>query len=180
VKIEKALVWIDLEMTGLDPTVDLILEISVAVTDSQLNKIADGPTLVIAHERLPGMNVWVKEQHTKSGLLEQVQKSIVTTKNAEDQMLEFVKKYCNHATALLCGNTIWQDRFFLRMHMPTLENCFHYRMIDVSTIKELVRRWYPNNPHAMYQKKDAHRALDDVHESIDELRHYRTYFFIPT
>lgn len=173
-------VWIDLEMTGLNPDTDKILEIATIITDDQLNELAEGPTIVIHQDEktLSGMNEWCREQHGKTGLTKASQESTITVKEAETQTLDFIKEYCNPHTALLAGSSIWQDRAFLRHHMPSIIEYIYYKQIDVSTVKELVRRWYPNDPNAEYPDKEAHRALDDIRESIDKLKHLRKYFFI--
>jgi len=178
---KKSLVWIDLEMTGLDATHDVILEIATIITDDNLNVIHEAPAMIIHQPEsvLNGMNEWCREQHCKSGLTEKVCASTLTLKDAEDATLAILQQYCEKDVSPLCGNSIWQDRTFLKAYMPRILDFLHYRMIDVSTIKELIRRWYPENVHAEYVKKDAHRALDDIHESIAELAHYRKYFFIP-
>lgn len=173
-------VWIDLEMTGLNPDTDHILEIATIITDDQLNEIAEGPTIII-HQHddiLFGMGQWCLDQHGKTGLIKASQESTVSVKEAEAQTLDFIKKHCEPQTALLAGSSVWQDRAFMRRYMPSIIDYFYYKQIDVSTVKELVRRWYPDNPHAEYQDKEAHRALDDIRESIDKLKHFRKYFFI--
>ena len=177
----KNLIWIDLEMTGLDPNEHTILEIASIITDSQLNVIQDGPNLVIHQpdEVLASMNDFVTELHTKSGLIEAVKKSTVSMKDAQQQTFEFFKKHCDPDTALLAGNTVWQDRNFLYKHMRPLVDFCYYRVLDVTAIKEVVLRWYPNNPNAEFEKKETHRALDDIRESIEELRHLRKHFFVP-
>lgn len=174
------LVWIDLEMTGLNPANDVILEIASIITDKDLNVIKEGPSLVIHQPDsvLDYMDHRVKELHTKSGLLELVRNSSITLKQAEDQTLSFIKTYCMPETAPLCGNSVWQDRTFLYHYMPQLLSYLHYRIIDVTSFKEIITRWYPHNRHAFFEKKDTHRALDDIKESIAELKQYRTYFFI--
>lgn len=176
----KNLIWIDLEMTGLDPEKDVILEIATIITDSQLNVIAEGPELVInqPEKKLEQMNAWVKETHSTSGLLDAVIKSIISLHDAEQQTLAFFKEHCDPNTALLAGNSVWQDRNFLQRYMPSLVNYCFYRLLDVTAIKEVVARWYPHNAHAEFKKKDVHRALDDIKESIEELRHFKKYFFI--
>jgi oligoribonuclease len=173
------LIWLDLEMTGLDPARDTILEIATVITDNNLNIITQGPSFAIhqSDEILNLMDAWNVEQHTSSGLIEKVRKSTITLAEAEQQTLHFLKEWCAAQSSPLCGNTIYQDRAFLRAHMPQLNDFFHYRLIDVSTVKELVQRWYPPHPQAFYIKKDVHRALDDVYAAIDELKHYRTHFF---
>ena len=178
--VKNNLVWIDLEMTGLDVKKDVILEIACIITDGELNVIAEGPSLVIhqSEDLLVSMDAWPKQHHTQSGLLERVRMSSVTTEQAEDQVLTFIKQYCSLGTALLAGNSVWQDRIFLQAYMPYILQYLHYRIIDVTSIKELVARWYPNNPHVKFEKKNTHRALQDIHESIAELEHFRRYFFV--
>jgi oligoribonuclease len=173
------LVWIDLEMTGLIPEKDRILEIASIITDSQLNILAQGPVLVIHYKKneLPKMNQWVHDHHGQSGLLQAVETSSVSLEQAERETLDFIRTYCTPGDCPLCGNSVWQDRSFLRLQMPKLNDFLHYRIIDVTTIKELARRWYPHDPRADYKKKDTHRALDDIKESINELAHYRKSFF---
>lgn len=174
------LVWIDLEMTGLDAKKDVILEIACIITDSNLNVVAEGPVLVIhqSQDMLASMDAWPKKQHTQSGLIERVRASSITTQHAEDQIVAFIKEHCSPNTALLAGNSVWQDRVFLHAYMPQILTYLHYRIIDVSTVKELVARWYPDSPHVKFEKKDTHRALQDINESIAELKHFRTYFFV--
>lgn len=175
------LIWIDLEMTGLSPEADYILEIATIVTDNQLTVIAQGPDLVIhaTDEQLRCMNEWVVKQHTKSGLVDLIKKSTVSLQHAEAETLAFLQQHCPAGTVPLCGNSVWQDRAFLRRYMPRIAEFVHYRTIDVTTVKEIVNRWYPENPYAAYKKHNAHRALDDIKESIEELRYYRTHFFLP-
>lgn len=173
------LLWIDLEMTGLDSSHDVILEIAVVATNFELSEVQEGPSFVLhAHEDvLKKMGQWCYEHHMASGLLSQVRTSTVSVCQAEEQVLAFVHEYCSKSRLLLAGNTVYQDRTFLRRYMPTLENTLHYRLIDVSSIKELVKAWYPQHPEADFKKSKQHRALGDIYESIAELRHYRTYFF---
>ena len=174
------LIWIDLEMTGLDPETMVILEIASIVTDSELNIIAEGPHLAINYPEsvLANMEEWSRTHHQASGLLDRVKSSAYDCSSAEQETLKFVSAYCGKGESPLCGNTIWQDRRFLVKHMPLLESYFHYRLIDVSTIKELVKRWYPDFP--VYQKKKDHLALSDISESIDELKYYRANIFVPS
>jgi oligoribonuclease len=173
------LVWMDLEMTGLDPERDTVLEIATLVTTDALALVAEGPVLVIGHPHsvLDAMDQWNREHHAASGLTARVLGSSISMAEAETQTLAFVKAYCPERTSPLCGNSIWQDRRFLVRYMPKLEAYLHYRNIDVSTVKELVRRWYPNGPQPP-EKKHAHLALDDIRESIDELRFYRRHYFV--
>jgi oligoribonuclease len=175
------LVWIDLEMTGLDPTRDTILEIAVLITNNELDPVAEGPVLAIHHpaEVLDAMDEWNREHHAASGLTQRVLSSRLSMAEAERQLLDFVKSYCPARTSPLCGNSVWQDRRFLARQMPALEAYLHYRNIDVSTVKELVRRWYPDGPKAP-EKKHSHLALDDIRESIEELRFYRRHYFRAT
>lgn len=179
-KKEQLLVWIDLEMTGLVPEKDVILEIATVITDNNLAIVAQGPSLVIHHDESirASMNEWVLNQHTKSGLINEVQKSQISLENAEQMTLDFLKKYCVEGESPLCGNSICTDRAFMRIAMPHIIDFLHYRMIDVTAIKEVVSRWYAGNPKTEYKKQDKHRALPDILESIDELSHYRKNFFI--
>jgi len=172
--------WIDLEMTGLNPDHDVILEVACVVTDSQLNIIKEGPSLVIHQpkEILQQMNPWSQEHHALSGLTREVEQSTISVKQAEEQVLTFLQNYCKPETALLAGNSVWQDRIFMRRHMPRIVDFLYYRLIDVTTIKELVDRWYPMNEHRELVKKDLHRALPDIYESIEELKYYKKHFFI--
>jgi oligoribonuclease len=171
------LVWMDMEMSGLDPERDAVLELATLVTDADLNVLAEGPELVVhQHAALfDRMDDWCKEHHTKSGLWQRVLDSKLSLADAERQTLDFLKEHTGPRESPLCGNSIWQDRRFLAKHMPTLEAHLHYRIIDVSTVKELVSRWSPE--HKFPKKKGAHRALDDIRESLDELRHYRATVF---
>jgi oligoribonuclease len=174
------LVWLDLEMTGLDPKKCTVLEIGVVITDNELEVVEEGPVIAIHHSEktLAGMESWSRYHHKKSGLTEDCRKSKIGLKKAEQAALHFVQKHCKKRTAPLCGNTIWQDRRFLVKYMPQLEQYLHYRTIDVSSVKELVSRWYPND-HAMPREKNqTHRVADDIRESIDELRHYRKKVFV--
>jgi len=176
--VKPMLVWLDLEMTGLSVDKNVIIEIATVVTDDQLTEIAVGPNLIIhqSDEVLAGMNDWCVKQHTKSGLVAAVKTSPISLAQAEDATLAFLKEYSQQG-ALLCGNSIGGDREFLKRYMPQLEAFFGYRILDVSAVKECVQRWYKNNPQAKFVKKDEHRALPDIYESIEELRHYKKYFF---
>jgi oligoribonuclease len=173
------LVWIDLEMTGLDPKKCTIVEIATIVTNSNLDIIEEGPNLVIhqAEEVLATMNDYVRSLHTRSGLLDQIRASSVTLDEATEQTAEFIKKHVPAGVVPLCGNSVWKDREFLEAYMPQVAQHLHYRMIDVSTLKELVRRWCPTREAP--KKKETHRALDDIRESIQELAHYRALFVRP-
>lgn len=171
-------VWLDLEMTGLIPEKDRILEIATLVTDAQLNVLAEGPSLVIHQDdqTLAGMNSWCVEQHGASGLTEAVQASTVTEAMAEQETLAFLKQYTKAGIAPLCGNSIGQDRAFLRVWMPELADFFHYRNLDVSTVKILTSQWYPKL--ALPKKLDSkHRAMDDIYDSVHELAYYRQHIF---
>jgi oligoribonuclease len=168
----------DMEMSGLDPDTNVILELATLITDNQLNIVAEGPTIAIHHPRalLDEMDAWNREHHAASGLTERVLASSIDQTAAEDETLAFVRHYCPERTSPLCGNSIHQDRRFLLRYMPRLDAYLHYRMIDVSTVKELVRRWYPDGPQPP-EKRHAHLALDDIKESIEELRFYREHYF---
>jgi oligoribonuclease len=174
------LVWVDLEMTGLDPDTCTIVEIATVVTDQDLVVLAEGPSLVIRpdDEALARMSAFVRELHVKSGLLDLIHASTVTLADAQRETLAFLERHTAKGTSPLCGNSVWKDRAFLERYMPDVVGFLHYRMIDVSTIKELVRRWYPAPFHAP-RKKEAHRALGDIRESIEELAWYRARVFIP-
>ena len=171
------LIWIDLEMTGLIPEHDVIIEIATVVTDAQLNVVDEGPSIAIhqSNELLDGMDEWNTNQHNHSGLVKRVQESKISIAEAESQTLNFLMKYVDLGASPMCGNSICQDRRFLYNYMPDLENFFHYRHIDVSTLKELVVRWKPNIISDSY-KKSRHLALSDIYDSIDELKHYRENF----
>ncbi|MBN1627072.1 MAG: oligoribonuclease [Deltaproteobacteria bacterium] len=171
------LVWIDLEMTGLDPEKMVIIEIASIVTDYELNIIAEGPNIAINYPEgiLNGIDEWSRTHHTASGLLERVRASGYDCLQAERETIEFLQQYCRKDESPLAGNSIWQDRRFLARHMPELEGFFHYRIVDVSSIKELVRRWYPSLPP--YEKKKSHMALEDIYESVNELRYYKERVF---
>ncbi len=175
---EQNLVWIDLEMTGLDPEKERILEIATLVTDSELNLIAEGPVLYVKQPEslLAAMDEWNTTHHTASGLVELVRKAGVAEREAELATLEFLRAHTLESTSPLCGNSIGQDRRFLVKYMPELEAHLHYRNLDVSTIKELAARWRPEVASS-FSKSNAHRALDDIKESIAELKHYREHFF---
>ncbi len=168
------LVWIDLEMTGLNPDSDHIIEIATVVTDAELNVVAEGPVLAIhqPEQVLAGMDDWNRRTHGESGLVERVRRSETTAGDAEEQTLAFLRQHAEPGASPMCGNSICQDRRFLAREMPTLEKFFHYRNLDVSTLKELARRWAPGVLAGVH-KTSRHLALDDIRESIDELRHYR-------
>ena len=179
-KSDMNLVWIDCEMTGLDPERERLLEIAVIVTGPDLTPRIEGPVLVIhqSDELLDKMDAWNKGTHGRSGLIDKVRASTLSEAQAEQQILAFVQKYVPKAGSPLCGNTISQDRRFLVKYMPKLEAWLHYRNLDVSTLKELARRWKPE-VYSAFKKQQKHTALADVHESIEELIHYRTHFLLP-
>lgn len=166
-------------MTGLDPAHDVILEIATLITTSDLTLVDPGLSLVIhqSDEQLARMNDWCKNQHKKSGLTADVQASTISLQQAEEQTHAYITRWCTPQSAPLCGNTVFQDRAFLRAYMPRVDAALHYRIIDVSSLKELVKKWYPNNPNALFHKNEHHRALGDITASIAELRHYRNHFF---
>jgi len=172
------LVWIDMEMSGLHPDSDRILEVAVVITDSNLATVAEGPVLVVhqADAVLEGMDAWNKATHGRSGLIERVRASALDDAAAEDALLAFLGRFVRPGRSPMCGNSICQDRRFLARWMPRLEAFFHYRNLDVSTLKELAKRWNPE-VHRSFEKKSRHEALADVYESIAELQHYRTHWF---
>lgn len=176
---EKNLIWLDLEMTGLDPKHCTIVEIATVITDSQINILAEGPVIAIHHnaETLSRMEKWSRDTHTKSGLLKRIEESTVSMNEAEEQTLDFIQHYCPEKKSPLCGNSIGHDRRFLERYMVGLFDYLHYRNIDVSSIKEVVQRWYPKGPTAP-TKKGKHLALDDIYESIEEMKFYREYYFL--
>lgn len=171
------LVWLDMEMSGLDPEKERILEVAVVVTEPDLTLVAEGPVLVIhqSDEVLAGMDKWNTSTHGRSGLTEKVRTSILTEEQAEDILLDFLAPLVPRGASPLCGNTISQDRRFMYKYMPRFESYFHYRNLDVSTLKELSRRWKPE-VYKGFDKKSRHEALADIYESIDELKHYREHF----
>jgi len=171
------LIWIDLEMTGLNPESDLIIEIATVVTDKDLNILARGPVLAVhqSDEALGAMDDWNQKHHGQSGLIDRVKASTITESEAERLTIEFLKQWVPENTSPICGNSIGQDRRFLYRYMPKLEAYFHYRNIDVSTLKELAARWAPDVKNG-FNKESTHQALDDIIESIEELRYYREHF----
>ena len=174
---EMNLVWVDMEMTGLEPDTDKIIEVAVIVTDAQLNVLAEGPVFVIhqSDETLDKMDAWNKGTHGRSGLIDKVKASTVTEAEAEQALIEFLKPYVPAGKSPMCGNTIGQDRRFMVRGMPKLEAYFHYRNLDVSTLKELCRRWKPELL-AGFKKQQKHTAVADIIESIEELKYYRQHF----
>ena len=170
------LVWIDLEMTGLDPETERIIEVATLVTDSDLNLIAEGPNLIISQskELLDSMDEWNQNQHGSSGLIQEVINSDITEQIAEIETLDFISKYVEEKVSPMCGNTVSHDRRFLSKYMPRLEAYFNYRHIDVSSFKEVAVRWM--NEAQVYEKKGSHRALGDIKESVEELRFYKKLF----
>jgi oligoribonuclease len=174
------LVWMDLEMTGLDPARCVILEVAAVVTDSELAPVAPGLDLAVrpTEDDLARMEDWSREHHTESGLIERVRVEGLPLRQAADELLAYLRRLCMPGTAPLCGNSVWQDRRFLIAYMPDVNALLHYRIIDVSSVKELVRRWYGEELH-FPAKNNSHRALGDIHESIAELRYYRDHVFRP-
>ena len=177
-KSDQNLVWLDCEMTGLNPQKERIIEIAVVVTGPNLESPTEGPVLVIhqSDELLGQMDAWNKGTHGRSGLIEKVKASTLTEEQAQEQILQFLKRYVPKGKVPLCGNSIGQDRRFLALYMPKLEAFFHYRNVDVSTLKELAKRWKPV-AYSSFKKAQKHTALADVYESIDELAHYRAQLF---
>ena len=171
------LVWLDMEMTGLDPDGDRIIELAMVVTNSALELVAESPVWAVHQSDavLAAMDEWNQKTHGRSGLIERVKASVLDEGTVTAQALEFLKKYSLAGHSPMCGNSVWHDRRFLARFMPELEHFFHYRNIDVSTFKELAKRWRPE-VYSAFKKRQSHTALADVHESIDELEHYRTHF----
>jgi oligoribonuclease len=174
-----ALIWIDMEMTGLNPDTDRIIEVATIITDSALNVVAEGPVLVVHQSDavLAAMDDWNQRTHAGTGLIERVKQSTYSEADVEGMTLEFLQKYVPKNKSPMCGNSICQDRRFLARTMPQLEAWFHYRNLDVSSIKELVKRWKPSLCSGVV-KKNTHKALDDIRESIEELRYYREHFIV--
>ena len=174
---EQRLVWLDMEMTGLDPENERIIEVAVVVTEPDLTVVAEGPVLVIhqSNELLDAMDKWNQSTHSRSGLIDKVKASTLTEEQAEDQLIAFLSQHVPAGKSPLCGNTISQDRRFMFRYMPRLEAFFHYRNLDVSTLKELALRWKPE-VYKSFVKHSKHEALADIYESIEELKHYREHF----
>lgn len=175
------LVWLDMEMTGLDPNKNVVIEVAVVITDSELNILAESPSYAISQpaEELAKMDKWNVSTHTRSGLLERIAASGIELAEAEKQILKLLKKHVAKGSSPLCGNTIHQDRKFMVLYMPILEEYLHYRNIDVSSIKELARRWNPSI-YDGFKKHNKHEALADIHESIEELKYYRQHLWLPS
>lgn len=173
------LVWIDLEMTGLNIATDVILEIACVISDGNLNVIAEGPSFIIheSEEKLAAMGKWCQDHHSKTGLIDAVRNSTTTLQQAYTETFAFIRQHCPIHTGILAGNSVWQDRVFLDKYMPKITHYLHYRIVDVTTVKELVKRWYPQDKNIEYKKNDQHRAMSDVYESIQELKWYKKWFF---
>ncbi|MEK7792222.1 MAG: oligoribonuclease [Pseudomonadota bacterium] len=173
------LIWVDMEMTGLNPDTDRIIEVALVITDSQLNVVAEGPILVVhqPNEILDGMDKWNKSTHSKSGLIDKIKASKLTEAEVEARMIEFLKLHVPSSASPMCGNSICQDRRFMVRTMPQLEAYFHYRNLDVSTLKELVKRWKPGISSGL-TKESKHEALADIYDSINELKYYREHFIV--
>ncbi|MBA2306610.1 oligoribonuclease [Candidatus Dependentiae bacterium] len=174
------LVWIDLEMTGLNSEQDTILEIATVITTSMLEIVAVGPSFAIhqSDEVLSLMDNWNTTHHTESGLVTAVRASTVTMEQAEEETFKFIALHTEARVSPLCGNSVWQDRIFLKKYMPTIVDFLHYRIIDVSSVKELAKRWFPKSDYIHFVKPERHRAQEDILQSVEELKHYRNYFFV--
>lgn len=174
----KTLIWIDMEMTGLEPETDRVIEIATLITDADLNILAEGPVVAVRQSDsvLAGMDEWNQRTHGDSGLVARVRASQSDEADAEQQTLDFLREYAETGSSPMCGNSVHQDRRFLVKYMPTLEAFFHYRNLDVSTVKELARRWRPELPGG-FNKNGSHKALDDIRDSVSELQYYREHFF---
>ena len=173
------LIWVDMEMTGLNPDTDCIIEVALVITDTQLNTLAEGPVLVVHQSDaiLDGMDKWNKSTHAKSGLIDKIKASQLTEVDVEAQMIAFLKQHVPSGASPMCGNSICQDRRFMARSMPQLEAYFHYRNLDVSTLKELVKRWKPDIASG-FSKDSKHEALSDIYDSINELKYYRQHFIV--
>lgn len=181
-EVPSKLVWMDLEMTGLEPDRDVIIEMATIITDAELNVIAEGPEIVIqrSQDLFSGMDSWNREHHKKSGLWQKVVTSTISESEAEEMTLAFIKEHVKDRESPLCGNSIWQDRRFIAKYMKNIDAYLHYRLIDVSTLKTLGNMWYANDMKQITDKKSSHRALDDIRESIEELKRYRALLMKPT
>lgn len=175
------LIWVDMEMTGLHVTYDVILEVAVIVTDNNLEIVAEGPDIIIYQPEhiLEKMDNWCKNQHSKSGLTDAVRASTRQLFDAEQELYAFLKPFCPTNRGVMAGSSVWQDKAFIRKYMPRVNELLHYKIVDVSSVQELIKRWYPKNSLTETPKGEKHRALADIRESIQQLRHYKTYFFLP-
>lgn len=175
---QQTLIWIDMEMTGLEPKQDRIIEVATLITDGDLNVLAEGPVLAVhqSDEVLAGMDEWNQRTHGESGLVERVRKSKLNEADVEAQTIAFLQRYAERGSSPMCGNSVHQDRRFMVKYMPSLADFFHYRNLDVSTVKELAKRWRPDVASS-YKKQGTHQAMDDIRDSVNELKHYREHFF---
>lgn len=175
---QQTLIWIDMEMTGLDPGQDRIIEVATLITDGDLNVLAEGPVLAVhqSDEVLAGMDEWNQRTHGESGLVERVRQSKLNEADVEAQTIAFLQRYAERGSSPMCGNSVHQDRRFMVKYMSSLADFFHYRNLDVSTVKELAKRWRPDVASG-YKKQSSHQAMDDIRDSVDELKHYREHFF---
>ena len=175
---QQTLIWIDMEMTGLEPEQDRIIEVATLITDGDLNVLAEGPVLAVhqSDETLAGMDEWNQRTHGDSGLVERVRNSKLNESDVEAQTIAFLQRYAERGSSPMCGNSVHQDRRFMVKYMPSLADFFHYRNLDVSTVKELAKRWRPDVASG-YKKQSNHQAMDDIRDSVDELKHYREHFF---
>lgn len=175
---QQTLIWIDMEMTGLEPEQDRIIEVATLITDSDLNVLAEGPVLAVhqSDDVLEGMDEWNQRTHGESGLVERVRKSQLNEADVEAQTIAFLQRYAERGSSPMCGNSVHQDRRFMVKYMPSLADFFHYRNLDVSTVKELAKRWRPDVASS-YKKQSTHQAMDDIRDSVNELKHYREHFF---
>jgi oligoribonuclease len=180
-KKQNNLIWIDTEMTGLNPETDVLLEVALVVTDDNLVPTSEGFSWVIYQtpDMLARMNDTVRALHTHSGLVAEVQKSTITIEEVERALIDHISVYCDRSEGILCGNSVWQDKLFLKRYMPRVIDYLHYRILDVTAFKVAIGRWYADDPRSIFPKKNAHRALDDIYESIEELRYYRRNFLLP-
>ena len=175
---QQTLIWIDMERTGLEPEQDRIIEVATLITDSDLNVLAEGPVLAVhqSDDVLDGMDEWNQRTHGESGLVERVRKSQLNEADVEAQTIAFLQRYAERGSSPMCGNSVHQDRRFMVKYMPSLADFFHYRNLDVSTVKELAKRWRPDVASS-YKKQSTHQAMDDIRDSVNELKHYREHFF---
>jgi oligoribonuclease len=175
------LIWVDMEMTGLNVIQDVILEVAVIVTDNNLDIVAEGPDIVIYQPDhiLEKMDEWCQTQHGKSGLIEAVRSSTYQLFDAEQELYAFLKPFCPGNRGVLAGSSVWQDKAFIKKYMPRVNELLHYKIVDVSSVQELIKRWYKKSSLIETPKSETHRALADIKESIEQLRHYKNYFFLP-